>query len=475
MQQYPFQEDKEEMMQLLSDYENLKAGKSHNFLEEEAYIKLIDYFEDADNLVEAMTASEIALEQLPFSSELMFRKADLLIVNRKYLEALDLLDTASLYDSNNISLYILKTDALLALDRQPEAASILEAALELFEGEEKADLLFDLADVYDDYEEFEKVFDCLMMLLEVDPTSEEALYKICFWTDFTGRYEESIQIHQKIIDNFPYNEIAWFNLAAAYQGLKLYEKAIDAYQFAVVIEEKFDYAYRNMGDAFLRLRKYKEAIEVLEKVLELARPEDVIYEAIGHCYHKLGNIAQARFHYKKAVHLNNDDAKLHYKLASTYMQEQQWQMAIKHLENAIRINRNSKEINLAIGECKMQLKLYKEATQYFGAVVLHRPTNVAGWEALIKCLLKAENFDEAAERCQVALHHTGHKPILLFYYTAILFAQNKSKEALLQLENAMTIAPKFLKKLIDLHPNILQNSLAVDIISRFKKQRKNRK
>ena len=91
MQQYPFQEDKEEMMQLLSDYENLKAGKAHHFLEEEAYIKLIDYFEDADNLVEAMTASEIALEQLPFSSELMFRKADLLIVNRKYLEALALI------------------------------------------------------------------------------------------------------------------------------------------------------------------------------------------------------------------------------------------------------------------------------------------------------------------------------------------------------------------------------------------------
>ena len=34
---------------------------------------------------------------------------------------------------------------------------------------------------------------------------------------------------------------------------------------------------------------------------------------------------------------------------------------------------------------------------------------------------------------------------------------------------------KFLKKLIDLYPNVLQNTLAVDIISRFKKQRKSRK
>ncbi|MFY7965880.1 MAG: tetratricopeptide repeat protein [Chitinophagaceae bacterium] len=475
MQQNPYQEGREDIEQLLLDYQSLKAGKSHRFLEEESFIKLIDYFDEMENLVEAQLASEIGLEYFPYSAELMFRKADLLIAGRKYLEALDLLEVAALYDSANISLYILKTDALLALDRQPEAAAILESAIELFEGEEKVDMLFDLSDVYDDYEEFEKVFDCLLLILEVDPNNEEALHKVCFWTDYTGRYEESIKLHQKIIDDFPYNEIAWFNLAAAYQGLKLYEKAIDAYQFAVVIDEKFDYAYRNMGDAYLRLRKYKEAIEVLERVLELARPEDVIYEAIGHCYHRLGNIAQARFNYKKAVHLNNEDAKLHYKLATTYMQEQQWQMAIKNLDNAIRLSRNNREINLAMGECKMQLKLYKEASLYFGSIVLNKPSNVIGWEALIKCLFKAESYDEAAERCLVGLQLTGQKPLLLFYYVAILFAQNKNKEALLQLETAMNIAPKFLKKLLDLNPNILQNSLAVEIISRYKKNKRSKK
>ena len=39
-------------------------------------------------------------------------------------------------------------------------------------------------------EEFDKIFDCLKLILEQDPGNEEALYKICFWTDFTGRNEE---------------------------------------------------------------------------------------------------------------------------------------------------------------------------------------------------------------------------------------------------------------------------------------------
>lgn len=472
MRENPYREDREGLKELLKQYQNLRNGRSHSFLEEEAFERIIDYFDDKDNIPEALEAAETGLEQFPYSSQLMIKKADLLLATRKYSEALEILERAELFDSSDINLYILKTDAYLALDQQSRAVELLEAALQLFEGEERLDLLFELADVYDDYEEFDKVFDCLKLILEEEPNNEEALYKICFWTDFTGRNEESIRLHQRIIEDYPFSELAWFNLAAAFQGLKLYEKAIDAYQYAVAIDEKFDYAYRNMGDAYLRLRKYKEAIEVLEKVLELTRPEDVIYEAIGHCYHRMGNYAQARFHYKKAVHLNPDDSKLHYKIAVTYMLEEQWQSAVKQLENAMRIHRSVPEYNLAMGECRMQLEQYKEAIHYFSAVVRNKPRNVAGWEALIKCLIKAEFFEEAIEQTQAALKSTEGKPIFYFYQSAIHFLEGKSREALLRLELAMEKAPRLLKKFLDLNPAILQNNQVVDIIARYKKGKK---
>ena len=472
MRENPYREDREELKELLRQYQNLKQGKQHVFLEEDAFDRIIDFFDEKDNFTEALEAAEIGLSQFPYSSQLMIKKADLLLAIRKYKEALDVLEVAELYDSSDLNLFILKTDAYLALDQQAKAVELLEAALLLFEGEERIDLLFELADVYDDYEEFDKVFDCLQLILEEEPNNEEALYKICFWTDFTGRNEESIRLHQGIIEDFPFSELAWFNLAAAYQGLKLYEKSIDAYQYAVAIDEKFDYAYRNMGDAYLRLRKYKEAIEVLEKVLELTRPEDVIYEAIGHCYHRMGNFAQARFNYKKAVHLNPEDSKLHYKIAVTYMLEEQWAGAIKQLENAMRIHRNIPEYNLAMGECKMHLKQFKESIQFFGTVVRQKPKNVAGWEALIKCLLKASLYEEVIEQTIAAVKATEGKPVFLFYYSTALFALGKPKEALLKLEMAMDKAPKYLKKFIELNPQILQNNQVVDIIARYKKGKK---
>ena len=471
MSKYPYRQDRDELRELLIQFENLKNGKAYSFLEEDAFERIIDHFDEKEQLDQALEAAEYAIRQYPYSASLLLKKADLLIALRHYQQALEVLEQAELFDSRDTDLYILKTDAFLALDQQEKAAAVLEAAIDDFDGEERIDLLFELADVYDDYENFERVFDCLKMILEQEPNNEEALYKICFWTDFTGRNEEGIRLHQRIIDEFPYNELAWFNLAAAYQGLKLYEKAIDAYQYAVAIDEKFDYAWRNMGDAYIRLRRYKEAIEVLEKVLELARPEDVIYEAIGHCYDRTGNFAQARFHYRKASHLNQEDSQLQYKIACTYMNEGRWESAIKHLEIAMRIHRLQPDYNLAMGQCCLQLNRLDEAIVCLGNVVRARPKNINGWMELLKCLYVAGLYEEALDYAGVAFEQTDGKPIFLFYQSAFLYALGRTKEGLNYLELGMAKNPRLIKKLIELNPALLQHQQVVDVVARFKKKK----
>ncbi|MEI7471623.1 MAG: tetratricopeptide repeat protein [Chitinophagaceae bacterium] len=471
MSKSPYRQDREELKELLQQFENLKAGIAPSFMEEEAFERVIEYYDEKEEWSTALEAADYGINQYPYSSALILKKADLLISLRRYKEALFILDSAELLDASNTLLYILKTDAYLALDQQEKAARLLESAIELFEGEEKVDLLFELSDVYDDYEDFQKVFDCLRMVLELDPNNEEALYKICFWTDYTGRNEEGIKLHQKIIEEYPFNELAWFNLAAAYQGVRLYEKAIDAYQYAVAIDEKFDYAWRNMGDAYLRLRKYKESIEALSKVLELARPEDVIYEAIGHCYDKMHNYAQARLNYRKASHMRQDDSHLYYKIACTYMNEEVWDSAIKNLDTAMRIHRMQPEFNLAMGQCYMEMGKLEEAITYLGNVVRIKPKNVSGWTELLNCLIKGEFYEDALEYAGYAYQQTEGKPLFLFFKSRILYTMGKSKEATLQLQAAMEKSPKLLKKFIAMNPAILQNQQVVDLIAGFKKRK----
>lgn len=466
-----FNEDFEDLRDLLQQFENLKEGRSHSFLDEDSFEQIIDYYDEHDELNNALQAVEIAIEQFPFSSALLLKKSALLIETKKYREALALLEKAAVLDSNDINLYILKTDVYLAMNQHEKAATLLEEQISMFEGEDRTDLLLELADVYDDWEEFEKVFDCLKMLLDYDPNNEEALHKICFWTEFTGRNEESIRLHTKIINDHPYNQLAWFNLGTAYQGLKLYEKAVDAYQYAVVIDEKFDYAYRNMGDAYIHLRKYNEAIEVLQKHLEVAKPEDVIYEAIGHCYEKMRKFTQARYYYRKASHLSPNDDKLYLKIAKAYMTEENWDCAIKSLQSALRINKQSVEYNITIGQCYLQVGSDKEALVYFLNAVRLRPSSALAWKELIRGLYVAGHVEEALTQLDAAEAKIGRKPVFLFYRSAILIAMGRTKEGLLHLETALQLHPRQVKKLVDFDPSILQHTSVVELVARYRRKR----
>ena len=104
----PFREDKEQMRELLKQYENLKYGRSHSFLEEEAFESLIDYFLEKDDVAQATEAAEIGCEHFPFSSLLLIKKADVFLANHRYRDALEILEQVSVLDSGDINIYILK-------------------------------------------------------------------------------------------------------------------------------------------------------------------------------------------------------------------------------------------------------------------------------------------------------------------------------------------------------------------------------
>lgn len=473
MEKHSNEEGRDELRELLNLFIEIQSGKTSALLSEEEIEQLMYYFEDQQNIKGALEVADLGIEQYPYSAQMMIKKADLLILDKQLWAALDLLDQAALYDSNDGMLYVLRADAWLALQQPEKAVEILQEVRANFEGDQLVDILFELSDVFDDYEEFDNLFDCLYAILQTDPVNEEALMKICFWADYTGRCEESIKLHQQIIDDYPYCELAWFNLGTAFQGLKLYEKAIDAYEYALAIDDTLDIAYRNIGDAYIRLRRFKEAIENLNKVLEFNKPEDVIYEALGHCYHKLGNYAKAREQYREASSLNPDDSRIYYKIAITYCKEEKWEAAVKQLETAMRLHKSQPDFNLLMGECKMKQGKLKEAIQYFMTVVRVRPRNVSGHEALIRCLGKNDDWMQALEQSLQAEAITGGV-LFIYYQSGILFTLGKSKEALMQLERALKANPRLFSKLSDWVPGLLQRPAVLELLNKYLRQKKRR-
>ena len=88
MSKYPYRQDREELKALLQQFDNLQAGKPNSFIEEDSFERIIDYFDEKEQLNQALEAAAYGIEQYPYSSMLLLKKADILIALREYKEAL---------------------------------------------------------------------------------------------------------------------------------------------------------------------------------------------------------------------------------------------------------------------------------------------------------------------------------------------------------------------------------------------------
>lgn len=458
------------MDETLQRYEEVKKGESVSILEEEEFERVIEYYFQNSNEEQALLACDIARTYYPFSATILLLKAEIFTQAQKYGQALKALDEMEQYDNNNIDAVLLRSDILLAQFKYDQAALWLEQKSAEFEGKEKSEILLELSDVYDESEEFDAVFDTLKRVIKIDRRNEEALQKICFWAEFTERLEESVAMHTQLTDDDPYNALAWFNLGAAYQGLKLYERCIDAYEYCVAIDEKFEFAYRNMADAYMRLKWYGKALEVLEKHIEIAKPEDVIFEAMGFCWEKQKDFARARQYYRQASQLSPQDDGIFFKIGETYAREKQWEKAVKSYSVALHLDKDNASYCMAIGNCLMEMNVKSEALVCYLNAVRLKPGNKTTWVALIRGLYITGYYEEALTQLEVAREHCGEKVDFYYYHAAVLFELGKVKEAMLQLENGLKMTPAKVKIFTELNPEYLLRSTVTELIGKYKKK-----
>src|SRR6185436_10439911 len=87
---------------------------------------IVNHYEAIEQWKKAFQVLDYALEQYPYSSLFMVKKAGLLIYYRKYKLALELLDQAETLDPGDISVQILRSDVYLEKNQHYRAERILK-------------------------------------------------------------------------------------------------------------------------------------------------------------------------------------------------------------------------------------------------------------------------------------------------------------------------------------------------------------
>lgn len=460
-------EQNEDIRELVERYENAVRTNGSVFMDQDNYESLIEFYELKGRFNNALAAAELALEQHPFSSILLLKKAQILFELKNCKEALEVLDTAELCDSTETGIFLLRAEILSFLSEYEKAIDILEQLIKTADEEDMTDIYLQMADVFEEWEKYYEVFECLKLCLMIDPENEEALNRINYCMEITEKYEESRVFLEKLIDEQPYSEFAWYNLSCALRGLGKYDEAIEALEYVLAINEDLNFAYQDIAELHLRKKDYTKAIESLKDYEARFEADDDIYFLKGQCHEAMLENKMARYYYKKALHCNPNYAEAYFRIGDTYKVEDNWAQAWSYFTKASDLEKQEYEYLLAAAEAAHVLEREEDAIETAERAIDVAPTRFESYLLMAHIFLYAGDVDTALELLDKGIVFCKSTIELRFGRVGVLFFIGHRKEGIIELMKLMAEAPGKEIFMLYMNPDVENDPDVADILQTF--------
>ncbi len=451
-------------------FEDMMRNNAPHFFDVSTFEHIVSFYEEKEQWKKAITVLDYAIAQHPYSPWFLIKKSGLLIYFKKYKLALALLDQAETLDPSDIGIHILRSDIYMERKEHAKAVSILELAMQVCDDSDKEELHLEMADVYEDWDRYELVFESLKKVLEINQENEEALSRMWYCVELAKKYEESIELHNKILDNNPYSYLAWHNLGHAYFDLNLYEKAIEAYEFVTAINDSCDLAYRDCGEAYFKIKQFHRAIDQFQKAIDASKPYEELYFSIGICYEKLKDFAKARSFFRKAISVDPKYSEAYFRIGETFRREKAWANATHFYKKALRLMPDN--VNYLIGIAQGFYNLAEVEPFIFACqsvmALNHRHKNKSHYEKLVGYLIELECYEDALQLMDFAALEKGPVASYSFLRAVCFFSTGERKEALAWLEEGLNSHYAKHKLLYKFIPELRNDVVVSSVIEQYK-------
>ncbi len=310
-------------------YEEMLRNHTRYFFDVEAYELIVEHYISSGKLEEAYKAVSLAIEQYPYSTELLTGKARLLLDLGKPNKSLDVLEKISHLQPNDLDSSLLRSTAYSLTGRFEEAIELLLHMLQWQVAQDE--IYYHLGITYQGKGDFEEAITYYKKAIGLNMQNEAAILELSYCLEYLNRLEELIPFYEQFIDQDPYAHQAWFNLGEIHMRMDRYEEAIQAFEYATLIKPDFERAFFYLGCAYLNLEKYQDAQACFLSAVDL-------YEG------------------------NDPDLLCH--LAATYEKLEQYEIAIKYYQRAIRANSTWDEGWYGVGICLDAIDRWLEALHF---------------------------------------------------------------------------------------------------------------
>jgi tetratricopeptide (TPR) repeat protein len=272
----------------------------------------------------------------------------------KVKEALPFFKTALEANPNVGQYWLSYIDALIKLDRMPDAKAVFDQAKD--KGI-KGDAFDQLENRLSEFHVSES------QSQDPDPSSEQLQPISSLYTQ--GQLQNALSETTQMLERFP-NSVVLYNIAGASNaGLMQFDEAIACYKKALKIKPDYAEAYNNMGVALQDKGDSEAAIKSYKQALKIKPDYAEAYNNMGNALKDKGDLEAAIESYKKALKTKPDYAEAYSNMGVVLNDKGDLEAAIESFKKALRIKPDYADAHYNLGISLLQTRHYEAAAEHF--------------------------------------------------------------------------------------------------------------
>lgn len=458
--------DSDEIIEAVKRFKVMMSNEHTNYFDVFEIEGIVDYFLDEGSISTANIAIDNGLKIHPASIALQIKKAQLLLIDGKVEQSLDMLKIAERVEDTNSDIFLIKGSALILMGKLDDAINSYEKSV-FYNTDDDDELLYNIGITLGQAGEYSQAISFFERAYKSNHKNEQVLYELAYYYDKDYQDEKSIKFYNKYLDIDPFNSSVWYNLGITFNRIGQHEKAIEAYDFSIAINDEFDQALFNKANAFSNNNQHEEAVTCYLEYLENNDDNDDAFCYLGECYLNMDRCNEALVNYQKAIRLNKNNANAWYGSGLVMWIENKLTESKELVKKAIKIDDENPDFWLMYGKINQELDFFSKAESAYEKTNILDPDNTEGWIAYSEMQYQRGMLEKSIEILKEAHKIITNDSDISYRLTAYLLENNEEKSATDYFKIALKTDFNNYSNLFDYYPKAQQNESINQLIKEY--------
>lgn len=289
--------DSEDFKNVLKLFEESEKMGENRFFDSDDLLNIADYYCIHGKITEAREIVDRTLDTFPDSDEALMMKSRMILTYDHDPEKAEEV-AAMISDKDDIDYYYLKAELLLSRGLDTEAEACLQKVYDREDEDERDVIAEEIAKIYADYNIMTMAKKWNDRCHDNDSIPRKEMEARILINE--GRYEESQNILNELIDDDPYNSLYWNLLSTTQYLCGNFSDSITSSEYSLAINPNDEEALLNKANGLYRLSNYDDAIEYYRRFMRIRPDEESGDMMIGICMLGQNRTQEAVEYLKKA-------------------------------------------------------------------------------------------------------------------------------------------------------------------------------